>query len=165
MSDPNQDPTAGNPKEQPERQFQLRKIYTKDISFESPNAPGIFSKPVNPSVNMNLATSSLDLSSNEYEVTIKLNLTATHQEDTIFLVEMEQSGIFLIENIDENRLAYLLAVNCPDILFPYARQIVSDMVVSGGYPPLLLAPFNFAALYQQHLQKEKTSSTESETTH
>lgn len=151
---PDQTATDGPP-----RQFQLRKIYTKDISFESPNAPGIFSKPVNPAIDLNLAANSREVGAHEYEVTITLRISARHEEDTIFLIEMEQAGIFFIENVKEGRLAYLLAVNCPEILFPYARQVISDMVVSGGYPPLLLAPFNFAALYRRHLQQAQQQQT------
>ena len=129
-------------------QFSIQRIYVKDISFEAPNSPKVFLAPWNPEVAVNLGTkvSRLDDSKN-YEVVLSLTVTVTNDKTTAFLVEVHQAGIFAIEGVPEAQLAPLLGSYCPNVLFPYAREAVSDIVTRGSFPQLLLAPVNFDAMF------------------
>ena len=147
---------------QPETQFNIRKIYLKDVSFESPQAPGVFQQTNTPQIDINLATDSHQVEEGSYEVTIKITISAKGDEKPLFLVELEQAGIFQIEGVAEEQLKFALGVTCPNILFPYARQVISEMTVSGGFPPLVMSPVNFELLYRQKFQ---TAGEQSKTTH
>lgn len=134
------------------QQFAIQKIYVKDISFEAPAAPKVFTEEWDPKHNLELNTQARALSDGVYEVVLSLTVTATNGEKTGFLVEVQQCGIFTLGGFSEQDLSAMLGSYCPTILFPYAREAVSDLVTRGGFPPLLLAPVNFDALYAQHLK-------------
>ncbi len=136
-------------------EFAIQKIYTKDISFETPNSPDIFKQQWQPQINVDLNTNGSMLEDNVYEVVLSLTVTAKLEEKTAFLVEVQQAGIFTIKGVGETDLPVMLGSFCPNILFPYAREAVSDLVTKGGFPQLLLAPVNFDALYAQHREKAK----------
>ena len=136
-------------------EFAIQKIYTKDISFEIPNSPAIFKQQWQPQINIDLNTNGSTLEDSVYEVVLSLTVTASMEEKTSFLVEVQQAGIFTIKGISESDLPVMLGSFCPNILFPYAREAVSDLVAKGGFPQLLLAPVNFDALYAQQRDKIK----------
>lgn len=129
--------------------FSIEKIYVKDISLEVPHAPRVFLENGEPQVEMRIATSSEKLENHFYDVTVTVTVTAKLSDDKImFLNEVAQSGIFRIENIAEADIELLLAVAAPNILFPYAREVVSSTITRAGFPPVMLAPINFEAMYQ-----------------
>lgn len=129
--------------------FAIEKLYVKDASIEVPNAPQIFTDRTAPQVNVELGNSATKLDEGVFEVSIKVTVTAKIEENTAFLVEVTQAGIFGIRGIPDENLEMILAITCPNILFPYAREAVSDMVTRAGFMPILLNPINFEALYAQ----------------
>ncbi len=143
--------------QQPEQLFTINKIYTRNISFESPNAPGIFTVEFQPQLEVDLNVSSEALEPDEglFNVIVRVTATTRVGEHVAFLVEVEQGGIFQIKGFTDADINYLLGVHCPNILFPYAREAVSDLVIRGGFPPLLLEPVNFEAMYLEHLQQQE----------
>lgn len=151
MSDSDTRAAASETKKQ---QFTIQKIYVKDISFEAPAAPQVFTEEWKPKHNLELNTQARALSEGVYEVVLSLTVTAKSEEKTGFLVEVQQCGIFSLGGFNDDDLSAMLGSYCPNILFPYAREAVSDLVTRGGFPPLLLAPVNFDALYAQH-RKER----------
>ena len=134
--------------------FTIDKIYVKDLSVEVPNAPQVFLERETPRVDVQLSTQAKSINEGFYEVTLSVTTTAVHNEKTVFLVEAHQSGIFQIRNLPKESLDLVLSITCPNILFPYARETVSDSISRCGFPPFLLAPVNFEALYQQRLQQQ-----------
>ncbi len=138
-----------------EKQFSIQKIYTKDISFETPNAPKIFTEKWEPSVDFNLGTHVEPLDDDLYEVALTVTVTVKCDDTSAYLVEATQAGIFSLNGFSEQEMGPMLGSFCPNILFPYAREVVSDLVAKGGFPQLLLAPVNFDALYAQHLQQSQ----------
>ncbi|WP_107689145.1 protein-export chaperone SecB [Neisseria wadsworthii] len=134
--------------------FSIEKLYVKDMSLEVPHAPKVFLEQGEPNVDMRVATESQKLEDEFYEVSVTVTVTAKLAEDRVmFLNEVTQSGIFRLANIPEEDLQLLLAVACPNILFPYARETVSSTITRAGFPPVLLAPINFEALYQQQQEQ------------
>jgi preprotein translocase subunit SecB len=145
-----------------EKNFSIQKIYTKDISFETPNSPQIFIEKWEPQVDFNLGTDVQPLEDdNLYEVTLSVTVTVKCGDKTAYLVEVSQAGVFTLTGFNEDEMGPMMGSFCPNILFPYAREVVSDLVNKGGFPQLLLAPVNFEALYSQHLQQTQAPSTES----
>jgi len=136
--------------QQVQQQFAMQRIYNKDLSFESPATPGIFRRQWQPKVNVDLNTKSdkIDDEGN-FEVVLTITLTAKVEEETAFLVEVQQAGIFLIKGFEGEDLRRILGTAAPTILFPYARETIDSVCVKGGFPPVMLAPVNFDALYQQ----------------
>ncbi len=141
------------------QKFEIQKIYIKDISFETPNSPKIFTEKWNPKTDVHIQTENTKLDEQMYEVCIILTVTASQDETTAFLVEVKQAGIFLIQNFQEDQHGQLLGSYCPNILFPFAREVVAELISKGGFPQLLLNPVNFEALYQQHLNALKEQKT------
>jgi len=137
--------------EKPAQKFEIQKIYVKDLSFETPNSPKIFTEKWNPKTDVHIQTENDKLDDNVFEIVITVTVTATHEEATAFLVEIKQAGIFFLENFPEDQHKQLLGSYCPNILFPFAREAIAELVTKGGFPQLLLNPVNFDALYQQHL--------------
>ena len=137
-----------------EKQFIIQKIYIKDVSFETPNSPVIFTQQWEPKVEFNLASNAQGLENGLFEVGLTVTVTVKLEEKTAYLAELTQAGVFTITGFQEEELAAMIGSYCPTILFPYAREAVSDLVIKGGFPPLLLAPVNFDALYMQHLQQQ-----------
>ena len=149
------------------QQFAIQKIYIKDVSFESPNAPQAFTDTEwQPNINVQINSGNSVIADNTYEVSVKVTVTATHNEKTAFLVEVDQAGIFTVSGFSDENLGGMLGAYCPETLFPYAREAVSELISKGGFPPLLLAPVNFNALYTQKLQQQaQASQPEQETSH
>lgn len=134
-------------------QFEIQRIFTKDISFESPNTPQTFVEEWKPEVTLNLETKSNKVQDNLHEVVLTITATVNSNKKTAFLIEVHQAGVFMINGFSNEQLHQMLGSFCPNILFPYAREVISDMVVRGGFPQLILAPVNFDALYAQHMQQ------------
>lgn len=139
-------------------QFALQKIYLKDMSFETPHSPQIFQEQWNPTVNMDIQNTVNRLSEDTYEVVIAVTVTVKFEDKTVYLIEAHQAGIFLISGFPEDVLQRTVTTVCPNILFPFAREVVADLVTRGGFPQLLLAPVNFEALYQQHQEELKSDN-------
>ena len=141
--------------EQEAPQFAIEKLYIKDLSLEVPNAPAIFLENESPEISLQLQTGMQRLSEDAFEVVLTATVTSKIGEKTVFLVEVGQGGIFRLRNIPEENLEALLSIACPNILFPYAREVVSDAVVRAGFAPVILQPVNFEALYASRLQQEQ----------
>ncbi|GAB6066799.1 protein-export chaperone SecB [Methylothermus subterraneus] len=139
--------------DQAEKQFAIQKLYVKDVSFETPNSPNIFTQRWEPQVEFNLASQVQNLQEHLYEVVLTVTITVKIKEMTAYLVEAAQAGIFAIQGFSQEELEPLLGIYCPSILFPYVREVVSDLSLKGGFMPMLLPPVNFEALYAQKLQQ------------
>ena len=135
--------------------FSIEKIYLKDLSLEIPGAPQIFSEREAPKIDVNIHNAATALTPGIYEVVLTATITAKHNERTAFLVEVRQGGVFQIRNIAEKDMDPVLAIACPNILFPYVRETVSSVISRAGFPPFLLSHLSFEALYQQHLQQRE----------
>ncbi len=146
-------------------QFQIQKVYTKDISFETPNTPTIFKEEWKPVVDLHMTNEATLVEEHIYDVVLSITVTVKIGEKTAYLVEINQAGIFMIKNIPEDIVQRMLGTSCPNILFPFAREVVSDIITRGGFPQLLLSPVNFEALYEQQLQQQAESESETKTTH
>ena len=133
--------------------FTIEKIYVKDLSLEVPNAPQVFLERDTPKVDIQIGTRASTLDDGHYEVVLTVTATAKLGDKTVFLIEAHQAGIFQVRNLPRESIEPVLGVTCPNILFPYARETVSDAIVRAGFPPFLLAPVNFEALYQQRMQQ------------
>ena len=142
--------------EQNQPVFAIEKIYVDDISLEAPNTPSIFLEQGESKVDMQIRTESAGFGKNLYKCSVIITVSAKLQDErTVFLVEVSQSGVFQIGSLEKETLELMLGVTCPNILYPYAREIVSNIIDHAGFPPVLLAPINFEALYlQQHHTKE-----------
>lgn len=138
-----------------EKQFTIQKLYVKDTSFESPNSPKIFTENWEPRIDFSLNSAVQVLQNGFYEVSLTVTATAKLGENTAFLVEVCQAGVFSLIHFEEPELSHVLGTYCLNILYPYAREAVSDLVTKGGFQPLLLAPVNFDALYAQHLAQQQ----------
>lgn len=143
----------------PERQFAVQRIYTKDLSFESPNAPEIFRGEWKPQNELNLNTKVNRLSDQAYEVVLSVTVTAKVGDKTAFIVEVQQAGIFTMAGFTEQELGPMLGAYCPNLLFPYARETVSDLVTKGSFPQLVLQHVSFDALFAQHQQEAAAQAT------
>ncbi|WP_434679018.1 protein-export chaperone SecB [Pseudomonas sp. R1-18] len=134
-------------------QFSLQRIYVRDLSFEAPKSPAIFRQEWTPSVSLDLNTRQKPLEGDFYEVVLTLSVTVNNGDEVAFIVEVQQAGIFLIKGLDDASMSHTLGAFCPNILFPYAREAIDNLVVRGSFPALMLAPVNFDALYAQELQR------------
>lgn len=132
-----------------EQEFQIQRIYLKDLSFEAPLGADAFLKQYQPSVNQEIATETRKIDDTHYEVVLKLTITAGAEDKTVFLVEIQQGGIFYITGIHETNMARVLNTVCPQVLFPYARETIDSVLSKGTFPALMLAPINFDALFAQ----------------
>jgi len=162
MTDNDQEQTAETP-----REFAIQRIYIKDISFEAPNVPQIFNTEWKPESNLNLNSEAKQVGDDSYEVVLSVTVTTKVDGKVAFLVEAQQAGIFRLVGFADEEKGHMLGSYCPNTLFPYLREVVSDLVMKGSFPQLVLTPVNFDALYAQHLAertaKEKAES--SATTH
>lgn len=141
-----------------QQQFAIQRIYTKDISFETPSSPAVFLEKWEPKVSVEMNTQANRLNDGVFEVVLSVTVTTKAGEKTAYLAEVKQAGIFATAGFSDADLGPLLAAYCPNILFPYARELISDLVTRGSFPQLLLNPVNFDALYAQHLQQQKAGS-------
>ncbi len=128
--------------------FSIEKVYVKDVSLEVPNAPAVFLERDTPTVDIQLHHNSTGVEDGVYQTLLTVTVTAKVKDKTMFLVEVGQAGIFTVRNIPPQELEPVLAIACPNILFPYVREVVSEMVVRAGFPPVILSPVNFEAIYQ-----------------
>ena len=149
---------AENQPNSEERQFAVQRIYTKDLSFESPNAPEIFRGEWKPQNELNLNTKVNRLGDEAYEVVLSVTVTAKVGDKTAFIVEVQQAGIFTMAGFSEQELGPMLGAYCPNLLFPYAREAVSDLVTKGSFPQLVLQHVSFDALFAQHQQEAAASA-------
>lgn len=138
-----------------DQQFAIQRIYIKDISYESPTTPAIFQTNWEPELHLDIQTNAHSLGSDNHDVILSLTVTVKNKEDTAFLVEVKQAGIFTIKGFPEEQLKHTLGSFCPSVLYPYAREVVTSLVTKGGFPQLVLAPVNFDALYSQHQAQQK----------
>ncbi|MDH0745692.1 protein-export chaperone SecB [Pseudomonas sp. GD03842] len=134
-------------------QFSLQRIYVRDLSFEAPKSPAIFRQEWTPSVSLDLNTRQKQLEGDFYEVVLTLSVEVKNGEEIAFIAEVQQAGIFLIKGLDAASMSHTLGSFCPNLLFPYAREAIDNLVVRGSFPALMLAPVNFDALYAQELQR------------
>ncbi|HEY5604512.1 MAG TPA: protein-export chaperone SecB [Gammaproteobacteria bacterium] len=156
MSDSNQNAatSAG------QQQFVLQKIYVKDVSFETPNTPDIFTQDWKPDVNVELDTRGKQIAQDVHEVVLGITVTVKMADKIAYLIEIHQAGIFTIKGFAESERGMMLGSYCPNVLFPFAREAISDLVTKGGFPQLLLVPVNFDAIYHEHLQRMRAQSDE-----
>lgn len=146
--------TAGNSPTATGGRFVIQKIYVKDVSFETPHSPQIFMEKWEPEVSLQINNSATILSEGVHEVTLAVTVTAKLTDKVAYLIEVQQAGIFNATGFGANDMGTILGSYCPNILFPFAREVISDVVTKGGFPQLLLAPVNFDALYAQHVQQQ-----------
>ena len=128
--------------------FSIEKVYVKDLSLEIPNAPQVFLEREAPQVDIQLHHNSTGVEEGVYQTVLTVTVTAKVKDKTMFLVEVAQAGIFVARNIPAQELEAVLGIACPNILFPYVREVISDLVVRAGFPPVVLSPVNFEAIYQ-----------------
>lgn len=138
--------------------FSIEKIYVKDLSLEVPNAPQCFLEREQAQVNLQMQTGGEAVGEGIFNVVLTLTVTAKIGDKTHFLVEAAQAGIFQIRNVPQEELEPIVAVACPNILFPYARETISDAITRAGFPPVLLAPVNFEAIYRQRLEQQQAGA-------
>ena len=151
----NQDAVTQEQSEQQQAQFQLQKLYVKDVSYEVPNAPQVFQEDGQVEIKMNLAQKVDNLAEGVHEVVLTVTVTASLGEKTAYLAEVQQAGIFAISGLNEQAKHAALNTLCPHTLFPYARRSITDLVADGGFPPLVLQPINFDQIYAQRMQEAK----------
>lgn len=149
-----------NTSKTPEQVFVIQKVYTKDISFETPNTPEIFrEKDWQPNINLQIQSRSKQLEDNVFEIVLMVTVTAKiDDETTAYLAEVQQAGIFRVAGFEDEEMRYMLGSYCSNILFPFAREVVSDLVTRGGFPQLLLSPVNFDAMFAQQQEQEAAGS-------
>jgi len=140
--------------------FSIEKVYVKDLSLEVPNAPQVFLEREAPTVDIQLHHNSSGVEDGVFETVLTVTVTAKSNEKTMFLVEVAQAGIFVARNIPAQELEQVLGIACPNILFPYVREVISDTVVRAGFPPVILSPVNFEAIYQSTRQQQPTAGSE-----
>lgn len=159
MAEENQ-PAQGQAEGQAQ-QFAIQKLYLKDVSFESPNVPSVFADgDWQPEVNIQLNSSNKSIGQDAFEVDLKITVTAKQNKKTAFLVELTQSGIFTVAGFEQDNLRGMLGAYCPETLFPFAREAIAELVSKGGFPPMLLAPVNFNALYMQQSQQQQAAAAQ-----
>ena len=139
--------------------FSIEKVYVKDLSLEIPNAPQIFLDREPPQVDIQLHHNSTGVEEGVYQTVLTVTVTAKIGDKTLFLVEAGQAGIFVARNIPAQELEAVLGIACPNILFPYVREVISDVVVRAGFPPVVLSPVNFEAIYQAQRDQQPAAST------
>lgn len=141
---------------QSQTQFQIKNIYTKNLSFEAPKAISQY-KSWQPKVDIDVQTTHESLPENTYEVVLTVKLKASMETDSLFTVEIQQAAEFHIEGLEQDKLEHVLQAYCASMIYPYARQNITDIIVKGGFPPLYLSPIDFEAQYAQHMMKKEKS--------
>jgi preprotein translocase subunit SecB len=164
MSEASAPAAAAEAAEQQQPLFNIEKLYVKDLSLESPNAPSIFLERESPNIELQLQTQSTPVEEGLFEVTVTVTVTAKlpEKDKVMFLIEAKQAGIFQLRNMPPEELEPVLAIICPNILYPYLREVVSNMAIHAGFAPVFLNPINFEVLYQQ--QKEQQAQAQAATT-
>jgi preprotein translocase subunit SecB len=159
--------TAANSEEQQKPRFVIQKVYTKDVSFESPNSPEVFRDEWRPKLDLQLGNDYKRIDEDNHEVVLTVMVTAKVDDKTAFLVEVKQAGIFTLTGYSNEEMGPLLGSYCPNTLFPFVREVVSDLVTKGGFPQLVLSPVNFDAMYlhQKEQAQKQAQQAQSEATH
>jgi preprotein translocase subunit SecB len=139
-------------------QLNLQRIYVKDVSFEAPGAPQIFQQQGQPNVELNLSQRMTQIATDTFEVVLSVTATCKIEDKTAYLAEVQQAGIFGLSGFDASGRETVLATYCPNVLFPYVRQVISDLVQNGGFPPFFLQPINFDALYADQQRRRAESA-------
>ncbi|KJS09955.1 MAG: preprotein translocase subunit SecB [Gammaproteobacteria bacterium BRH_c0] len=141
-------------------EFSVQRIYLKDLSFESPLGAKSFTRQWKPKVSQDLGTKIAKLDDNHYEVVLSITITVKDDDDTLYLAEIQQAGVFFVKGLNEQQLAGILNTQCPNILFPYARETIDSVVTKGTFPALMLPPINFDALFQQAVANANAQASE-----
>ena len=152
MAEQNNGTAAAAPNDQ-QAQFTIQKIYVKDVSFEVPNSPHVFNEQGQPNLELNLNQKVGRVADGLFEVVLHVTLTCKLADKTVYLAEVQQAGLFALANFDERTLDMMLGTYCPNVLFPYVRQTLGELVSNGGFPPFYLQPINFEALYAEGLRR------------
>lgn len=143
-----------------EPQFAIQRIYLKDLSFETPQGPSVFTKQWQPKVNQDLSTKSSKIEEGVFEVSLRLTITVSSEDETIYLVEVDQAGLFTIQGFADQQLTQVLNTTCPNLLFPYAREAIDNILTKGSFPPLMIPPINFDALFASAVQQAAAKAEE-----
>lgn len=146
-------------------QLAVQKVYVKDLSFEAPHAPQVFTQEWKPTVDLQLGTSATALGEGLHEVVVHVTVTVRFEEQVAYLAEAQQAGVFAVRGFGDEHLPVLLATVCPNILFPFARETIADLVSRGGFPQLLLAPVNFEQLYAEQLRRQQGAGDDEAAAH
>jgi len=168
MTDNNYAPEAAKQENAAGPNFAVQRLYLKDLSFETPQGPAAFQKQWKPKVTQDLSTKSAKIDDNTYEVALRITITVKDEEETIYLIEVEQAGLFSIKGIEEQQLAPVLNVTCATMLLPYAREAIDSVLIKGSFPPLMIPPINFESLFSSALKQsaeEKTEGNSEASTH
>lgn len=144
-------------------QFAVQRVYIKDVSYEAPNVPVMFTKDWAPQVNLDINTRTKKLNEEHYEVVLTVTVTVTNADENAFLIEVQQAGLFRIAGLEGQQLQHALGAFCPNMLFPYARENVDSLAVKGGFHPLMLAPVNFDAIFAEQMKKQQEPAGSQET--
>ncbi|MCK3658062.1 protein-export chaperone SecB [Pasteurellaceae bacterium Pebbles2] len=152
--------------EQAEAVLQIQRIYVKDVSFEAPNLPHIFNQEWKPNLSFDLSTEAKQLGDDLYEVVLNLSAETTLEDsgEVAFICEVKQAGVFTISGLEDMQMAHCLTSQCPNMLFPYARELIASLVNRGTFPALNLAPVNFDALFMEHLRRLDAEEEQAEQT-
>ncbi|MCL4121076.1 UNVERIFIED_CONTAM: hypothetical protein GTU68_028991 [Idotea baltica] len=162
MTEENDQAGAGQKEQKSAPKFSVQRIYLKDLSFETPMGTAVFQKQVKPEINQDISLSTTKLGEGNYEVELTLTVTVKDDEDTIYLIEVHQAGIFTVEGVEGTQLAQLLNTICPSTLFPYVREAVDSVVIKGSFPALMIPPVNFEALFAQAVAEGKLKGKQGE---
>ncbi|MDG0969258.1 MAG: protein-export chaperone SecB [Porticoccaceae bacterium] len=155
--------TAAAPSAEPSKagpEFAVQRIYLKDLSFETPMGAAAFQKQWQPKVNQDLNTKSGKVADDVYEVALRLTITVTDGENTIYLIEVEQAGLFTIKGLESQQLTHVINTTCPSMLFPYAREVIDNVLTKGSFPALMLPPINFEALFASAVKQAEENAAE-----
>ena len=158
--DKNTAPEATNQEKAAGPNFAVQRLYLKDLSFETPQGPAAFQKQWKPKVSQDLSTKSAKMDDSTYEVALRITVTVKDEEETIYLIEVEQAGLFTIKGIEGQQLAQVLNVTCATLLLPYAREAIDSTLIKGSFPPLMIPPINFDSLFTTALKQSAKAEAE-----
>ena len=163
MTEENKD-VVNNEEQEVQAVLQIQRIYVKDVSFEAPNLPHIFNQEWKPKLAFDLSTETVKLADDLYEVCLNISVETTLEDsgDVAFICEVKQAGVFTISGLEDMQMAHCLTAQCPNVLFPYARELVSNLVNRGTFPALNLSPVNFDALFVEYLQRQQQEQESAE---
>lgn len=147
---------TNNSAQESQQQFAIQRIFVKDLSFEAPTTPQVFQQEWKPQMHLDMQTKSNDLTNDLYEVVLTLTVSVKSDDENAFLAEVRQAGIFSVKGFSKENLEHTLYVFCPGILYPYAREVITDVVTRGSFPQLILAPINFEAFYAQRKEQQES---------
>ncbi|MCW9718930.1 protein-export chaperone SecB [Avibacterium sp. 21-599] len=164
MSEQNQTVANETQEQQTEAVLQIQRIYVKDVSFEAPNLPHIFQQEWRPQLGLDINSEATEVGENLYEVTLTISVETTLEEsgDLAFICEVKQSGVFTISGLEGIQMTHCLTSQCPNMLFPYARELIASLVNRGTFPPLNLSPVNFDALFMEYLERQQAEQAQDE---